>query len=183
MSAEWYGLAKKRVLLIIAPLDFSDEIAITLKNLLEESGFQVDVSSTMTGTARGVNGTQIPVSIDLKEANLADYIGAILVGGPGFVSYFSGYRVLRGKLAEMHESGRLLAAVGEALLLLVRIGILKGIKIADPGDTEMTSTLQREGAIIEPNEVVFDNRVLTASNKVSPRELANRVLEHLLVLG
>ncbi len=176
-------MAKKRVLLVIAPLDFSDEIAITLKNLLEESGFQVDISSTMTGTARGINGTQIPISIDLKEANPSDYIGAVLVGGPGFVSYFSGYRVLRGKLAEIHDSGRLLAAVGEALLLLARIGVLKGTKIADPSDAEMTSSLKGEGAIIETKEVVFDNGVLTASNQVSPRELANRVLEHLLILG
>ncbi len=29
-------MAKKRVLLIIAPLDFSDQVATTLKNLLEE---------------------------------------------------------------------------------------------------------------------------------------------------
>lgn len=176
-------MAKKRVLIIIAPLDFSDDIAVTLKNLLEESGFQVDISSTMTGTARGVNGTQIPVSTDLKEANPADYIGAILVGGPGFISYFSGYRLLRGKLSEMHDSGRLLAAVGEALLLLARIGVLKGIKIADPGDAEITSTVRGEGAIIEQREVVFDNHVLTASIKVSPRELASRVLEQLLVLS
>ncbi len=168
---------------MIAPLDFSDDITIALKNLLEESGFQVDIASTMTGTARGINGTQIPVSTDLKEANPADYIGAVLVGGPGFVSYYSGYRVLRGKLAEMHESGGLLAAVGEALLLLARIGVLKGIKIADSGDAEMTSTLQREGAIIESREVVFDNNILSASNNVSPRELANRVLEQLLAIG
>jgi putative intracellular protease/amidase len=176
-------LAKKRVLLIISPLDFSDDIAIALKNLLEESGFQVETASTMTGTARGINGTQISISTDLKEANPADYIGAVLVGGPGFVSYFSGYRVLRGKLVEMHESGRLLAAVGEAQLLLARIGVLKGIKIADPRDPEMTSSLKREGANIENTEIVFDHHVLTASNKVSPRELASRVLEHLLVLG
>ncbi len=176
-------MAKKRVLLVIAPLDFSDEIAITLKNLLEESGFQVDLSSTMTGTARGINGTQIPVSIDLKEVNPADYLGAILVGGPGFVSYFSGYRVLRGKLTEMNDSGRLLAAVGEALLLLARIGALKGIKVADPDDAEMISTLQREGASIEKSQIVFDNHVLTASNKASPSKLASRVLEQLLILG
>ncbi len=176
-------MAKKRVLLVIAPLDFSDEIAITLKNLLEESGFQVDIASTMTGTARGINGTQIQVSINLKEVNPADYLAAVLVGGPGFVSYFSGYRVLRGKLAEMNESGRLLAAVGEALLLLARVGALKGIKVADPDNAEITQTLQREGASIEKSQVVFDNHVLTASNKASPRELASRVLEQLLVSG
>ena len=174
-------MAKKRVLVIIAPLDFSDELTVTLKNLLEESGFQIDISSTMKGTARGVNGTMIPISMDLKEADPADYLGAVLIGGPGFVRYFSSYRVLRGKLVEMHESGRLLAAVGEAVLLLARIGVLKGKKAADPEDQEMKSTLQTEGASIEKTQVVFDNGILTASKKVHPSELSSRVLEHLLV--
>ncbi len=176
-------MAKKRVLVIIAPLDFSDDLTVILKNLLEESGFQVDISSTMNGTARGVKGTTIPISVDLKEANPADYVGAVLIGGPRFVSYFSGYRVLRGKLAEMNESGRLLAAIGEAVLLLARIGVLKGKRIADPDDAEMKSTLQVEGASIEKMQVVFDNGILTASKEVPPRELASRVLEHLLVIS
>lgn len=137
----------------------------------------------MAGTARGVNGTTIQVSVGLKETNLADYLGTVLIGGPGFVRYFSGYRVLRGKLMETHEPGRLLVAVGEALLLLARIGLLKGKKTADPGDPEIASTLEREGATLEKAQIVFDDHILSASKVVSPRELASRVLEHLLVLG
>ncbi len=174
-------MARKRVLLIIAPTDFSDEVALTLRNLLDESGYQVDISSTMTGTARGVNGTTLSISVDLKDASPADYLAAIIIGGPGFISYFSSYRLLRGKLVEMHESRKLLAGVGEALLLLARVGLLKGKKIADPVDLQIASTLEREGAIIEKAQIVLDDRILTASGDVSPRELANRVLERLLV--
>lgn len=174
-------MARKRVLLIIAPLDFSEEVTLTLQSLLEESGFQVDISSTMTGTARGVNGTTLPISVDLKDASPSDYLAAILIGGPGFVSYFSGYRLLRGKLAQLNESGKLLAGVGEALLLLARVGLLNERKIADPFDLEIASTLEKEGARIEKRQIVLDDNILTASKNVSPRELANRVLEHLLV--
>ena len=137
----------------------------------------------MTGTARRVNGTKIPISVDLREPNPADYLGAILIGGPGFVSYFSGYRLLRGKLVEMHESHKLLAGVGEALLLLARIGLLNGRRIADPIDIETTSTLLIEGARIEKAQIVLDDNILTASKDVLPRELASRVLELLLVLS
>ncbi len=176
-------MAKKRVLLIIAPLDFSDLVATTLKNLLEESSIQVDIASTMTGTARGVNGTTIPISLDLKDANPREFLGAILVGGPGFISYFSGYRLLRGKLVEMYDSHKLLAGVGEAVLLLSRIGLLKGRQVANPADSEILSTLQREGSIIQNTQITLDENILTASTDVAPRELASRVLERLLAAG
>ncbi len=137
----------------------------------------------MTGTARGAGGTTIPVGTSLSDANPSDYVGAILVGGPGFIGYFSGYRLLRSKLEEMGESGKFLAAVGESLLLLARIGLLKDKITADPADITIASALKNEGAKIGTAHIALDGNILTASNQAPPRDVASQILGQLLVLG
>lgn len=174
------GSMKEKVLLVISPLDFSDEIATTFQRLLEESGYKVVTASTMAGTARGAKGTTLPVEVVLKDIIPIEYPGAFLVGGPGFISYFSGYRVLRSKIMEMNEEGKLLAGVGESLLLLARVGLLKGRRVADPADKEVAAALRVAGAILNGEKIIVDGNILSASNDAPPRDLAGRFLACLL---
>jgi protease I len=154
-----------RIVFLIAPERFRDEELFDTKRELDHAGHQTVVASTRKGYCPGSRGGKARATLLLSDVNPDDYDAAVFVGGGGSKVYFEDK--LAQRLAKaMHESGKVIAAICLAPVILANAGVLKG-KDATVAGTE-ARTIEGKGArYIGPGVVVAGNVVTANAPKAS----------------
>ena len=153
----------KTVLMVIGHT-FRDEEYIEPKIVLEDAHILTRTAGTERVPCVGTNGSIAMVGEPLSEVNSSGYNAIIFVGGSGASEFFddeAAHKIAR----EMHEAGKVVAAICIAPSTLARAGLLEGKK-ATSFETQKEDLIAH-GAEFTGAPVEVDGRIVTAANAES----------------
>jgi 4-methyl-5(b-hydroxyethyl)-thiazole monophosphate biosynthesis len=164
-------VAMKEQELIVVPLapGFEEIEAVTSVDVLRRAELEVFVAGLEPGPILGAHGIPVGTDGDLADVDPADVAMIVLPGGmPGTPRLAEDERVLA-LLRVLHESGRPVAAICAAPLVLARAGILEGREA-----TSHPSVRDRlAGArVLDAPRVVRSGTVLTSQGPGTALEFA-----------
>ena len=157
--------------LIVVPLapGFEEIEAVTIVDVLRRAELEVFVAGLEPGPILGAHGIPVGTDGDLADVDPADVAMIVLPGGmPGTTRLAEDERVLA-LVRALHESGRPVAAICAAPLVLARAGILEGREA-----TSHPSVRDRlAGArVLDAPRVVRSGTVLTSQGPGTALEFA-----------
>lgn len=171
----------RKVAIIIAFRDFRDEEYFIPKEILESAGVKTTTASTSLGKAIGVQGNEAEVTVLLDNLNPADFDAILFIGGSG------AYKLIDNEhchqiAKEAVSNNKVLAAICVAPAILAKAGVLFGKKAtvwSSPLDKSAVNILKENGAVYSGDDVVVDEKIITASGPQVAKEFANTLLEML----
>ena len=167
-----------KIAMIIAFREFQDEEYFIPKQLLKQSGVEVDTVSSSSGEAIGKLGGEAEVDILIKDLKVADYDAVLFIGGPGAQKYIDDetcHQVAR----ETVETDKVLGAICIAPIILAKAGVLEGKKAtvwSSPMDKFGVKILQSSGAVYQPEPVVVDGKIITADGPMAAKRFAETII-------
>jgi protease I len=170
----------KPILFVIAPKDFRDEELFVTKEELERLGFSTCISSLDATECSGSKGGTIKATIKLADVKSNNYDALVFVGGSGSRIYFdleSAHRLIK----EFIQSGKIVAAICIAPMILAKAGILQGKRVS-VFNSEL-ETIESLGAHYTGMDVTIDGNIITAYGPQSALRFGRKIAEHLHVLA
>lgn len=168
-----------KVLIVIAPEKFRDEECTVPAAVLQKAGIGYDIASTRRGSCRGMLGTRINATLSFEEVDPKSYDGILIVGGGGAQSYLWEDAVLRDMVKYFHASGKVVAAICLAPVVLARAGILQGKKATFFNSPISLGEMRAAGAVLVDKAVVSDSRIITANGPAAATEFAETFIRTL----
>lgn len=166
------ALEGRKVVVIVAAVNFQDEEFGQPFGLLTNLGATVKIACSRPGTAKGAFGRQVRPDLLTGDCKASDYDAVLFIGGAGAAEYFNSkeaHRIAR----EAAEGGKVLGAICIAPVILANAGVLKGKKAtAFPSET---GRLSAQGAVLTRQDVVVDGKIVTASGPQAAKEFAETV--------
>jgi protease I len=168
-----------KVLIAIAPEKFRDEELNEPVAALQKAGITFDIASTRRGPCTGMLGTRATATISFEEVDPEHYNGIIIVGGAGSQAHLWNDEVLVHLVKFFQRSGKLIAAICLAPVVLARAGVLKGKKATYFESAASDFEMKKGGAEIIRAPVVIDGRIVTANGPVAAKEFGTAVVNSL----
>lgn len=166
----------KKVLIIIAHEGFRDKELSWLTERFDVADIGYDIGSSHLSEAKGRFGDIVVPDVLIRLVNSADYDGFILVGEEAAQEFVGNEDVI--KIVEhAADRSKLVAAIGEAVMVLTRSRILNGRKVTGP--SHLKPTFEEAGAFFHGKLVEIDNNLITASGPYGTREFAEAIVEYL----
>lgn len=166
----------KKIVFIVAPQKFRDEEYIEPKEILEQAGFEIITASTVVGEIYGKIKIRAVSDILVKDINPDDYEAVVFIGGPGASIYFNDGFV-HNLIKVFLKSGKIVAAICIAPVILANAGILKGKKATVFPDG--ADALIKGGAQYTAKNVENDGNILTGNGPQSAKEFAKFLINML----
>jgi len=170
----------KKVLMIIAPVNFRDEELQEPTAILEKQGIEVVVASTASGTAKGMFGMQVNPDTTVDGVNPDDFDAVIVVGGSGSQTYLWNNMRVQQIVQASHQQEHVVAAICISPVVLARAGLLRERKATVFRTATTLGELKKGGAIISDAPVVIDGRMITGRGPEAAREFGQKIAESLL---
>lgn len=165
----------KKVLMVIAPNDFRDEEYFEMRRVLEDAGIEVIVSNSTGQPSKSKFGKIVNPNRNFYDVDSEKYDGIVFVGGAGTRAYFDNQRA-KSLAKEFNESGKVVAAICIAPVILVNAGILSGKKAtAHPsGRNDVIAVCSYTGKPVE-----VDGNIITANGPDAAVEFGKTIVEAL----
>ena len=165
------------ILLIIAQKGFHQIEYKDTRKELEKAGLSIDVASVTIDTAVGKDGTEVDPDISVKDADLDDYKAVVLIGGPGALDLEKHEEVLN-LLKKANIQKKLIAAICISPVILAKAGLLKDKKATVwNGDGEQSEIIKSYGAEFVDEQVVHDNRIITANGPDAAKKFGRKIAD------
>lgn len=164
---------KKKILMVVAPIDFRDVEYFTPKQAFGAAGFEVKTASIQSGTARGADGGEAPIDLTVSQAAPADFDAVVFIGGPGMAQIVAD-ESLQVLAKKFYDAGKLTTAICVAPSILARAGILSGKEATAWPDVK--TDLEDGGAIYLDKSVVTSGRIITANGPATAKEFAEKII-------
>ncbi len=173
----------KKILLIVAPINFRDEEALIPKQLFEEKGFSVVVASKNTSIARGSLGAKLNVDLNTEQINqsqINQFDAIVFSGGAGALIYFEDKNI-HNLIQTMFKNNKLIAAICIGPMILAKAGILdhKKATVWDK-DLNQSKYFLSHNIHYTNQNVVVDKNIITANGPHAAQQFANKIIEMLL---
>lgn len=166
-----------KVLIAIAPEKFRDEELAAPVAALQKAGIAFDITSTRRGPCTGMLGAKVTATLSFEEVDPKPYDGIIIIGGSGSQTYLWEDEILPVLVKYFQASGKVVAAICLAPVILARAGILKGRKATHFDNPSVFREMKGAGAIVMNQPVVTDMRLITASGPAASKEFADAVVK------
>ena len=153
-------LTNKKVLILAENIYEDLELWYPKLRLLEE-GAKVIVAGTGEKTYKGKNGYPLEVDGNIEDCKEKDF-DAVIVPGGFAPDKLRRYREVLELVKQMHDSGKLVAAICHGPWVLVSAGILKGKKV--------TCVSAIKDDVINAGAKYFDREVVVDANIVTSRK-------------
>jgi protease I len=165
----------KKVLMVIAPIDFRDEEYFETRKVLEEFGNKITVANSTGQPSKSMFGKIVRPDKTIYDVNEKDFDAVVFVGGSGTKVYFDNQQAL--SLAkEFNKSGKVVAAICIAPTILVNADILNG-KNATCFPSERDNINAVGSYTGKPVEV--DGKIITANGPLAAKEFGKKIAEAL----
>jgi len=161
---------------ILVPLaDGFEEIeAITVIDVLRRAEIEVDTVGLMGGWVTGGNGIKVMADKKISEITIDEYDGIVLPGGSQGVANLAKSSKLKEFLEALNDSGKMIAAICAAPMVLAKCHILDGKRATIyPG-------MERELPYPRDERIVVDGNVITSQAPGTAMEFALAIVEKLL---
>ncbi len=167
----------KKAVMIIAQNGFREEELFQPKEIMEKAGIEVQVASSSLDIARGMSGQTFQPQLQIKDINVNDFDAVIFVGGAGAIQYWDD--PVAHKIAkDAYDSGKVVAAICVAPVVLAKAGILNGkratVWFSDSGQLIVA------GAKYSRNNVEKDGNIITASGPIASSEFGEELVKAIL---
>lgn len=169
----------KRILFIIAQVDFRDEEYLTPKQVLEQAGVKVITASVTTDKAKGSLGAEVVPDIAIKDANLDDYDMVVAAGGSGAPKLYE-CQEFRDIFLDARQQNKPFGAICISPATLAKIGVLEGKTATVYKTDEAVQALRDGGALYSGKPVEIDGNIVTANGPMAAKEFGMAILN---VLG
>ena len=148
-----------------------EEVELTSpKKAMEDAGMKVDIISSEKAKVKGWNhdhwSIELPVDVNLSEANPFDYDALMIPGGVINPDKMRINKEYVNFAKDFMEAGKPVAAICHGPQLLIETGLLEGRKMTSYPSVK--TDLINAGAHWEDSEVVVDNGLVTSR---SPKDL------------
>ena len=152
-----------RILVVVAPTDFTDQEYYDTRSALDAAHANVTVGSTTISQAVSHAGKRLKVDVALPNVRVQDFDAIVIVGGAGVVSSLLNYLPLRQLLLEASKAEKVIAAICIAPMVLAKAGLLKGVRATCYLDKTVVGVLKANGADYVDQQVVVTGRIITAN--------------------
>jgi len=166
--------------MVIPPERFRDEEYFQTKDQLEKAGYQIFTASTHRGICAGSRGGFVEADITLDEVICENYVAVAYVGGGGSNILFNNLRAQTITL-EMNQTGKIVAAICLAPVILANAGVLRG-KRATVAGTKVKA-IEEKGAIYTGPGVTIDGNLVTANAPKASRLFGQVIVDTLAKQG
>ena len=168
-----------RVLIAIAPEKFRDEELAGPVAAFTAAGIGFDIASTRRGTCTGMLGAKATAALSFEEVDPKPYDGLVIVGGSGSQTHLWDDDMLQVLVKYFRDSGKVVAAICLAPVVLARAGILKGKKATYSESAVAFREMKAGGAVLVKQPVVVDTRIITADGPPASKAFADAVVRAL----
>ncbi len=168
--------AKKKILMVVSPIDFRDAEYFEPKKVLEASGAEIKTASIQGGIAKGTDGGEARIDLTISDVNISDFDAVVFVGGPGMAQIVADDS-LQMLAKKFYVAGKLTTAICVAPSILARAGILEG-KQATSFDS-VKEDLKNGKANYTGNKVEIDGKIITANGPEAAKEFGEKIVEAL----
>ena len=146
--------------MIITGPNFQDEeFTYPYYRLLEE-GYSVDVATPDKVIVYGKYGVPAKPTIDTKDLKASNYDLVILPGGFEAPDRLRLRKEVLGFVKEMHDNGKLVAAICHGPWICISAGIIKGKRAT--GYMSIADDIKNAGATYLEEDVVIDGNLITS---------------------
>jgi len=166
----------KSVLMVIAPQNFRDEEYKEPFDLFTKSGIKVTTASIDTLPAKGMLGMVIKPDLTLEQITPDSFDALVIVGGSGCQVLWDN-KTLHGIVASFNKTGKTVAAICIAPVVLARVGILKDIKAT--AFSTVKDEIVKCGGQYTGNGVEVVGNIVTGSGPQAAKDFADAILERL----
>ena len=149
----------KRAVIITGPNFQDEEFTYPYYRLLEE-GYSVDVATPDKVIVYGKYGVPAKPTIDTKDLKASNYDLVILPGGFEAPDRLRLRKEVLGFVKEMHDNGKLVAAICHGPWICISAGIIKGKRAT--GYISIADDIRNAGATYLEENVVIDGNLITA---------------------
>jgi protease I len=165
----------KKVLMVIAPVDFRDEEYFETRKILEDVGNKITVVNSTGQPSKSMFGKVVKPDKTFYDINPKDFDAIIFVGGSGTAVYFSNQQALN-LAKEFSDSGKIVAAICMAPSILANAGILNGKKAtAFPSEKDNINAVGTyTGKLVEQ-----DGKIITGNGPQAAKEFGKKIAEAL----
>ena len=161
--------------MVIAPNDFRDEEFFDTKKVLEESGIEVMVVNSTGQPSKSMFGKIVTPDENFYNIDSEEYDAIVFVGGQGVSAYFDNKKA-QNLAKEFNESGKIVAAICIAPVILAHAGILSGKKatVFPSGRNDINAVGTYTG-----NKVEKDDNIITGSGPEAAVDFGKAIVEAL----
>ena len=149
----------KRAVIITGPNFQDEEFTYPYYRLLEE-GYSVDVATPDKVVVYGKYGVPAKPTIDTKDLKASNYDLVILPGGFEAPDRLRLRKEVLGFVKEMHDNGKLVAAICHGPWICISAGIIKGKRAT--GYMSIADDIRNAGATYLEEDVVIDGNLITS---------------------
>jgi len=175
------NISGKKIAMVVPFRDFRDAEYFISANFLISCGGEVVNVSRQKGTAIGVDGGDIEIQMIPEEFRTEDFDALVFVGGPGTAKNLEN-QDLHKMASDFVKTGKVLAAICIAPVLLAKAGLLSGKKAtvwSGPMDKTAIKILKEEGALYQEKDLVVDNNLVTANGPAAANKFAEALVKKL----
>jgi protease I len=174
------GGTSARPLLVYLPQQlFNEQEFDPALRRISQTGVRTLLVSTDSGVAVSMSQLVVRLDLALRDVNVADYAGLVLVGGSGAALHWDD-SLLQARCREFAANGKVVAAIGIAPVALARAGVLKGRRATVFCDRATVDWLRQAGARFSFRGVVADRNIVTAASSEQARAFGQAVAEAVL---
>ena len=165
-------MINKSLLLILPAENFNETEYLTVKHILEISGFKLFIASDAHSLCTGKNGLKVRADVSFFNMNENNFAGIIFIGGSGVKNYWGNQNLY--KIAKRFcEKKKLVSAICSAPVILAKAGLLEGKDATCyPEDRK---ELEKCGINYKDQSVVIQKNIITARDSSSSNDFANAI--------
>jgi protease I len=152
---------------------FNEEEFFITKSLLEKNNYKSFSASDTRDMCEGSNGKKYKPDLRLENINANNFAGFVLIGGFGAKDYQNNSR-LHKILNDFNKSGKIIAAICVAPLILVGAGLLNGKSATCFPDIKLDFI--RPDIDYKDLPVVVAKNIITANGPKASFEFAESIL-------
>jgi len=156
------SLAGKRVLMVVPHTQFRDEEYLEPRRILEGVGAAITVASDSARTCYGLNGTLVNSTVSTAEAKAEDYDALVICGGPSVPGFFWNDKKLGELAALMSSTGKVVAAISLATVVLAKAKLLSGKQATVYFLPQAIQELKTAGAHYVMKPLVIEDKLIMA---------------------
>jgi len=166
-----------KILIAVAPDKFRDEELAVPLAAFKKAGRAFDIASTRCGSCTGMLGAKTTATCTFDEVDPGQYGGLVIIGGSGSQTHLWNNGRLVHLVKNFHETGKVVAAICLAPVVLARAGILKGKQATCFVSPDSVREMKAGGAVLVITPVVIDGTIITANGPSAAQEFAESILK------
>jgi protease I len=165
----------KKILMVIAPVDFRDEEYFETRKILEDVGNKITVANSTGQHSKSMFGKVVKPDKTIYDINAKDFDAIIFVGGSGTTVYHNNKQAIN-LAKEFYNAGKVVAAICIAPTILVNAGILDKKKAtAFPSERDNINAI----GTYTGKPVEQDGKIITANGPQAAKDFGKTIAEAL----